>query len=66
MPNKFAWESDDFTVSQCVTCKHKSTTGATCTAFPNGIPEQILTNASDHTKPYPGDNGIRYERRTDV
>ena len=48
---------------QCATCKHfrASTDGATCDAFPDGIPRVILLDEHDHTEPYPGDNGIRYE-----
>ena len=29
--------------------------------FPTFIPPDILSGDFDHTKPYPGDNGIRYE-----
>ena len=33
-----------------------------CDAFPNGIPEEIfILGESDHTKPFKGDNGIRFE-----
>jgi hypothetical protein len=31
-----------------------------CLAFPEGIPEEIITGEVDHSKPYPGDNGILY------
>lgn len=33
-----------------------------CNAFPDGIPAQIAYGANAHKKPYPGDNGIRYEK----
>jgi len=33
----------------------------TCKAFPDGIPEDIWLGKVDHKKPYPRDNGIRFE-----
>ena len=32
-----------------------------CLAFPDGIPEEILTSAFIHTEPYPGDHDIQFE-----
>ena len=48
---------------QCITCKNVDLNGAppTCKAYPDGIPDAILLSKHDHRKPYPGDNGIRYE-----
>ena len=33
-----------------------------CAAFPQGIPEEIAYGNNPHTKPYPGDHGIQYEK----
>ena len=44
----------------CDSCRHLLDNDK-CDAFPDGIPEPILTGEHDHTKPYPGDGGIRYE-----
>jgi len=32
-----------------------------CKAFPNGIPPAIAWGNNKHIKPYPGDQGIRFE-----
>ena len=45
---------------QCLDCKHYTYFG-NCSTFPNGIPEDIYYGDHDHRKPYPGDNGIRFE-----
>jgi hypothetical protein len=51
-------------ISQCVHCAHKQPGGATCAAFPQGIPRPILENRHDHSLPYPGDHNIRFTPRT--
>lgn len=54
----------------CVYCKHLRQAildeyrfHNTCTAFPDGIPDEIWRGDDDHTKPYPGDKGIQFERK---
>jgi hypothetical protein len=60
--SKFTWGAGDFSVSKCLSCKHWAT-GATCIAFPKGIPADILSNDHDHSNPYDGDGGVRYEAK---
>ena len=45
----------------CDVCIHY-THWFTCKAFPDGIPEAI-SYGERHDKPYPGDNGIQFEKR---
>jgi len=49
----------------CFTCKYLLQ-DMKCKAFPKGIPEKILTGEHDHTKPFKGDNGIRFEPIEDL
>ena len=33
-----------------------------CAAFPDGIPDAIAYKGNLHTRPYPGDHGIQFEK----
>lgn len=48
----------------CMFCKHLYLDKTRkCKAFPDGIPEDILTGEFDHTKKYPGQkNDIVFEK----
>jgi hypothetical protein len=48
-------------VADCATCRHKSIYFTTCKAFPNGVPEQLLSGELNHRTPFTGDHGIMYK-----
>jgi hypothetical protein len=50
----------------CIHCRHlypSSGEGEAprCLAFPDGVPDAFLFGDEDHTSPYPGDRGVRFE-----
>jgi len=49
----------------CLDCKHffNEKGPFRCEAFPNGIPEEIAMGGNPHKRPYPGDNGIQFEKK---
>ena len=55
------WDDETLVVAACVTCKHKHAGKATCKAFPDGIPADVLDGRNHHTEPIEGDGGIVWE-----
>ncbi|MGD8441011.1 MAG: hypothetical protein PVG53_10775 [Holophagae bacterium] len=55
------YSNGDLEISQCVWCRHRSSNGRRCRAYPDGIPDAILRNRHDHRLPYEGDSGLRFE-----
>ena len=49
----------------CIVCKHLEKGKLKCKAFPDKVPENIIWGRSLHTEPYPGDNGIQFEPRSE-
>jgi len=50
----------------CWYCRHRVEGTWTCAAFPDGIPEAIADGDFDHRAQYRGDEGIRFEPRSDM
>jgi hypothetical protein len=48
-------------VPSCFTCQHFIEAWR-CLAFSEVIPAEIAKGENLHTKPYPGDNGIQYQK----
>lgn len=46
--------------AMCACCRHWDGAGG-CAAFASGIPEDLINEGRDHRRPYPGDEGIRFE-----
>lgn len=47
---------------QCNICKYYGGgPNNICEAYPDGIPEELLTGEESHREPYPGDRGIQFE-----
>ena len=46
---------------QCHSCEHYIVGTVRCVAFPDGIPDPIISGDVDHKDPYPTDNGIMFK-----
>ncbi len=55
-----------FNGCRCNDCARVDDRGLTCTAFPQGIPEDILFDGFDHSQPLEGDQGLRFRARTEA
>ena len=65
MTEKHVWQKRFFTAMDsiyipCNYCKHRIGNTITCTAYPQGIPKELMLR-EEHDTPFPGDNGIRFE-----
>lgn len=47
------------TIPICLGCLHYRP-GASCDAFPKGIPQPIIQSKADHRQPFAGDRGVRF------
>jgi len=56
----YGWQQGTIQITVCVYCKHKHE-DATCEAFPDGIPDEVLAMENDHSEPIDGDHGIQFE-----
>lgn len=56
------------TLGNCDFCvhRHPDLSLTTCSAFPDGIPDDVLGGLVDHIDPLPGDNGIQFEPKLEL
>ncbi len=57
--DRFVSGQGDLTQPLCNFCLRDNQDG-TCSAYPDGIPKQILIGKIDHRKPYKGDHGLQF------
>lgn len=57
------YDNLDFKQPICNDCAHRIPDSLGCEAYPDRIPDEILSNDVDHTKNYTGDNGIVFKKR---
>lgn len=51
-------------VKYCNDCKHRFLEpGDTCKAFPDRIPDDVLSGKLDHHSPIEGDHGYQFEQK---
>ena len=51
----------DLSTLICIFCRHLCEDGTRCTAFPKGIPDEILFGWHDHRLTFEGDGGTLFE-----
>ena len=59
------WWWDGTYIPACFGCVHfrgASNGKVRCEAFPDGIPRELTLKGVKHDTPFPGDNGIRFEK----
>lgn len=68
-PNRFSdWTADMLEgmtapPRQCDRCARRWADTASCDAYPQGIPVEILAGEHDHRRRFPGDGGILFKPR---
>jgi hypothetical protein len=58
--DKFVTGDLEVIPSQCNECVHWRVGTTTCAAYPDGIPEGVMSNEVSHTEPLPGDGGLLF------
>ncbi len=48
---------------RCARFHEDNDEGFTCSAFPKGIPDEIVLRGFNHSNPFPGDNGMLFVAR---
>ena len=56
------WDELKLFTSQCNDCLFYYGSGK-CSAYPEGIPEDVLKNHTWHNRELPGDHGIQYLKK---
>lgn len=50
-------------ISMCWFCQRREESNIGCSAFPLGIPDEILSGNFDHRQPFNGDHGKTFQEK---
>ena len=59
------WYVGEIAISETAKYFHRRNNNVACRAYPRGIPNETLVGRIDHRTPYPGDQGLQWQEKSE-